>query len=272
MSGPAVGVVGAAQLREIIIAAAEVCVRTATQPLDASRKHDGTLVTRVDMAVNDWLRPALEALLPSASWLSEESEHDPSRLSAEWIWIVDPLDGTKELVRGIPECAVSVGLVTGGQVRAGAVVNPFTGLWAAAGTDGSWCQSTAHTEAADGVTSVSRTETEDASIAPFLDLLAPSRSVGSVAYKLLRVATGIDRMTVSVQPKSEWDVCGGAALLQARGGVFLRLDGEPLRFNQASTRIASGFVAGPFNGATELHARFRSRFPSGDRMINGGGI
>ena len=68
--------------------------------------------------------------------------------------------------------------------------------------------------------------------------------MGSVAYKLMRVAAGYDHLTFSVQHKSEWDICGGVALLNAAGKVYRRFDGESLRFNQKHTLIRSGAVAG----------------------------
>ena len=66
-----------------------------------------------------------------------------------------------------------------------------------------------------------------------------------MAYKLLRVAGAADHLTFSVVPKSEWDVCGGLALLQAAGFPYVRFDGRPQRFNEPDTRITCGAVAGP---------------------------
>lgn len=169
------------------------------------------------------------------------------------MWVVDPLDGTKEYVRGIPEFAISIGLVEGDRVRAGGVMNPMNGLGAAAGTDGSWAcwpatisnQGNRASALDQAVASVSRTETEDGSVLPYVDLIGRVRPIGSVAYKLLRVACGQEDLTFSVQPKSIWDVCGGIALLKARGLVFRRLNGEANRIDLHQTLIRSGFVAGP---------------------------
>jgi fructose-1,6-bisphosphatase/inositol monophosphatase family enzyme len=86
--------------------------------------------------------------------------------------------------------------------------------------------------------------------------------IGSVAYKLLRVAAGADALTFSLRSKSEWDVCGGVGLVRAAGRVYLRLDGEPLRFNQADTRIPSGAVAGPESLAKALRGRLNARRPN----------
>lgn len=256
--------VTASQLREVLLGAQSVFARSVGEPLQRLMKADGTVVTGVDTAINDWLRLALNALCPQAAWLSEESVDDPTRQSATWTWVVDPLDGTKELLRGVPECAVSIGLVHDGTTIAGGVMNPFDRLGAATGTDGSWLSwpenLLATAPALPAETSISRSEKEDRSIAPYLDLLGPVRSIGSVANKLLRVACGFERMTVSVQPKSEWDLSGGVALLQAKEMVLTRLDGNPLIFNQADTRIPGGFVAGAPQDVDECLRLVRGRF------------
>jgi fructose-1,6-bisphosphatase/inositol monophosphatase family enzyme len=234
----------------------------------ATRKADGTLVTRVDLAVDRLLRERLLALAPDAAWLSEESAADAARLSSRWAWVVDPLDGTKELARGVPEYAISIGLVENGLVRAGGVVNPAADMGAITGTDGRWLQWPARVEPAlspaslnAATASISRTETEDGSIAPFVDLVGRVRHVGSVANKLMRVACGVEDLTFSVQPKWEWDLCGGVALLTARGLTFERLDRAPLRFNQPDLRVKSGFVAGPASLVTTLADQLRARLP-----------
>jgi myo-inositol-1(or 4)-monophosphatase len=97
----------------------------------------------------------------------------------------------------------------------------------------------------EAVAIVSRSESEEGGLTGFDGLVGGTRPVGSVAYKMLRVAAGADALTYSIRPKSEWDVCGGVGLLHAAGRVYLRLDGAPVRFNQDDTRMRSGAVAGP---------------------------
>src|SRR6185295_6561032 len=104
---------------------------------------------------------------------------------------------------------------------------------------------------------VSRSEIEDGTVTSCVPLVATVRAVGSVAYKLLRVAAGVDDLTFSVQPKSEWDICGGVGLLQAAGKVYRRCDGLPSRFNQPQVRIKSPAVAGPTALVEEFIARYR---------------
>lgn len=257
--------VSAADLRRILDDAAGEFRRLAEGTVELQRKADGSVVSCVDLGLDAFLRKRLTSLTAEPAWLSEESACDADRLAKPWAWVVDPLDGSGEFARGVPEFAISVGLVEHGCVRAGGVVNPMSAVGAACGTDGSWVAwparaAAAHpSDLASATAAVSRTESADGSIAPFIDLVGHVRQVGSVAYKLLRVACGIDDMTFSVQGKSEWDVCGGAALLAARGMVFLRLDDRPLRFNQADTRIPGGFAAGPPALAYALAERLRAR-------------
>ena len=247
-------------------AAAALAREGAAAPLAVIRKADGSPVTAVDDAVNAFLRRELTALLPGSGWLSEETADDRVRLGHELVWIVDPIDGTKQFVSGIPEVAISIGLVSSEEVVAAAVVNPMTGeggTWvdggppAFAGLDARPIPFSL--EEASAI--VSRSETEDGELAGIEGLVGATRPVGSVAYKLLRVAAGADALTYSIRPKSEWDVCGGVGLLIASGRVYLRLDGAAVRFNQHDTRIPSGAVAGPESLARLLRERLNARRP-----------
>jgi myo-inositol-1(or 4)-monophosphatase len=265
MGRTAMTFVSADALRSVLDAATDRFQQLASGTVVVSAKADGTSITRIDLGLDGFLRQQLARLAPDATWLSEETAPSPDRLSKRWAWIVDPLDGTKELARGVPEFAISVGLVEAGCVRAGAVVNPATGIGAATGSDGSWVQWPARAvrqaprDLSDAMGSVSRTETEDGSIVPFLDLVGQVKAVGSVANKLLRVACGIDDLTFSVQGKSEWDICGGVALIVSRGLRFARLDGAAVAFNQPDTRMRCGFVAGPPDLVAALEARIQDR-------------
>jgi myo-inositol-1(or 4)-monophosphatase len=214
-------------------------------------KAGGSPLTEADLRSNAVLKRELLRLQPRAGWLSEEGRDGKARLSREWVWIVDPLDGTKEFVRGVPEVAVSVGLVRRGRVVAGAVYNPLSGEGGAVAPNGRpifWGLIPRRGRAPglrQAVVSVSRTEVEDGSVGPYLGLFRKARPVGGAAYKLLRAAAGIEDLCLSVQPKNEWDICGGVALLEAAGLAYRRLDGRPLKFNRAGTRVRSGAAAGP---------------------------
>jgi myo-inositol-1(or 4)-monophosphatase len=251
-------------LAAIAAAAAALARDGATAPLDVVRKDDGSPVTAVDAAVNAFLHRELTVLVPLSGWLSEETADDRVRLGRDLVWIVDPIDGTKQLVSRIPEIAISIGLVASGSVVAAAVVNPMTGergTWVAGGPPVFEGLMALPTPPSLGATTavVSRSETEAGDLAGLEDLVGTTRAVGSVAYKLLRVAAGADALTYSVLPKNEWDVCGGVGLLEAAGRAYLRLDGDPVVFNQPDASIPSGAVAGPRPLALALRRALTAR-------------
>jgi myo-inositol-1(or 4)-monophosphatase len=222
-------------------------------------KNDGTLVTNVDLEVNSFLKNLLIDSNKSIGWLSEEDDYSINYESLKYIWVIDPLDGTKEFVRDIPEYAISIGLVKEGKIIAGGVVNPQTRFVAAAGIDGSFKVINKPIETNNFIhagyqkknismkISISRTEIEDGTININNTSNYSLIPIGSVANKLLRVACGLEDLTFSLQPKSIWDICGGVALLNNRKMLFELLDNSKNILNFPETRIYSGFVAGPSN-------------------------
>jgi len=156
-------------LKQVLLSAAGIVRGHYERRLDATRKPDGSLLTEADLQSNAFLKRALLDLLPGAGWLSEESTDDPDRLSRDWVWIVDPLDGTREFIQGRPEFSVSIGLAYQQEVVAGAVVNPVTqeGGLAVNGAVEFWGWETPGTEAKhlrDAVAAVSRSEVQDGSV------------------------------------------------------------------------------------------------------------
>ena len=93
--------------------------------VEADYKAPGDPVTEADRRIDAILR----RLLPreGEGWLSEETVDDPSRLDRERVWIVDPVDGTREFVEGLPEWCISIGLVENGRAVAGGIYNPVVG-------------------------------------------------------------------------------------------------------------------------------------------------
>lgn len=211
-------------------------------------KKDGR-EQEADLALDNLFKEKLRALLPSAAWLSEETADDLIRLEAKQVWIVDPLDGTKEYLKGGKEYSLSVALVgRDGSFDLAAVYAPELGLGAISlkGELHAWGHQEfhrSHPSQSLPQVSVSKNEFKKSSFARFEKdfQIIP---VSSVALKLLRVALGIDKGYLSFEPKSEWDICGGAGLLEAAQASLERLDGKALAFNQKNTRIEGGLVAG----------------------------
>ena len=112
---------------EITRAAGAVIMKYYRDSFSVADKSPDNPVTDADIAADRLLHERLMALLPEAGWLSEETVDSPERLSKEFVWVVDPLDGTKEFVMGIPEFAVSVALTENGVPELAVIFNPTTG-------------------------------------------------------------------------------------------------------------------------------------------------
>jgi myo-inositol-1(or 4)-monophosphatase len=204
------------------------------------------VITQVDREVSDALRATL--LRPDEGWLSEEDVDDSSRLSKSVVWVVDPLDGTREFVDGIPEWSISVGLVVNGVAVTGGVCNPATNelflgsLHAGVTYNGRSVQPSPRTNLYGAVVLASRQEYKRGEWAQFEGRQFSVKQTGSVAYKLALVAAGLADATWTLSPKHVWDVAAGVALVNsARGKVACIRDGK-LQFNQTETLIP-GLVA-----------------------------
>jgi len=205
-------------------------------------------VTEADRAANHVLRDILPR--PGEAWLSEESVDDPSRLAAHRVWVVDPIDGTREFVEGIPEWCISIGLVENGLPVAGGICNPATGETVLGSLESGVTYNGAPTRVLDrglagAVVLASRSETrrgewEYLESAPF-----EVRPCGSVAYKMALVAAGRVDATWTLVPKSEWDVAAGTALVRAAGGRVVLADGSEPPFNKERPVFPNFVAAGP---------------------------
>jgi len=217
----------------------------------AWEKAPGDLVTEADIAIDRFLR----ARLPEgdADWLSEETKDSGHRLGAPRVWIVDPIDGTRSYAKGKAEFAVSVALWDRGRVTVGVVLNPATDeLFTVAegepprldGTDirvRRWHAGDALTLLVSG---------REARTAGFERHFAHAkvRGLGSLAYRLARVAAGQADGLVSLRRVADWDLAAGARMVEAAGGVVTDRHGAPLGLNRPQP-VHDGLVV----AAPDLH-------------------
>ncbi|MEX0692373.1 MAG: 3'(2'),5'-bisphosphate nucleotidase CysQ [Gemmatimonadales bacterium] len=212
-----------------------------------SKGHAGP-VTEADTRADALLKERLLDLKP-AGWLSEETADNPDRLNLTTLWVVDPLDGTKEFIKGLPEYTVAIALVDQGEPVLAVVHNPVTGDVFAAERGKGTTRNGEPVRVAEGrVCLASRSEMRTGEFGPFTDW--ELRPVGSIEYKLALVAAGDASMTLSRGPKWEWDVCAGALLVAEAGGRVTDVFGGPLRYNQPFPK-AKGVLA----GAPDAYAR-----------------
>jgi myo-inositol-1(or 4)-monophosphatase len=248
--------------REAAQAGAEVVARHAAANRRESREksHDNP-VTAADLEANAAICARLRAEFPGDSLLSEETADQPERLTAERVWIVDPLDGTKEFVEGVPQFSVSIALAVRGRPVAGCVFDPSTNesFWAAAG-DGAFLGDTRlavsrERSLAKCVVLSSRTEMKRGQVDSFRELVARIEPVGSVALKLAWIAAGRADLWISAAPKSEWDVCAGDLLVREAGGTFAELARGERTYNQRDVLLQPLLAAGPRELVSEFQRR-----------------
>ena len=202
-----------------------------------------TLTTSLDTDIND----ILHVLLPrrDEGWLSEETPDDLQRLTRKRVWIVDPLDGTREFLLGLPEWCISIGLIEDGTAVAGGILNPSTGeMFLGSDETGltiihSGATGRTREDVETGSVLVSRREYDEGKWAQFQKLLLPVTPVGSVAYRLAQVAAGRAAATCTFMPRHEWDVAAGVALVLASGGKVQTLRGEDMAFNRRAPSFES---------------------------------
>ncbi len=200
-------------------------------------------VTTLDKEINELIHRVLPQT--GEGWLSEETRDDPNRLNYERVWVVDPIDGTREFVENIPEWCVSIGLVEGHEAVAGGVLNPSTGEMFLGSRDSNveliHLNEKGEPRPADArnCVLVSRREHGQGKWKGFEKAPFAIQPVGSIAYRLARVAVGHAEATCTFEPRSEWDVAAGVALVQAAGGTVQTSDGAPIRFNKEIPKLSS---------------------------------
>jgi myo-inositol-1(or 4)-monophosphatase len=228
----------------------EVLNRFTPGAIEAEYKAGHDPVTEADRAVDAMLKKHL--LREGEGWLSEETIDDHSRLSKQRVWVVDPLDGTREFVQGIPEFCVSIAMVENGVPIAGGICNPATDELILGARDtgvtynGSPAQPSQRRDLHGALVLASRSEVKRGEWKQFESAEFNIRPMGSVAYKLGLVAAGRADLTFTLVPKNEWDVAAGAALVESAGGWTLKLDHSPLRCNQKNPLISGLLAGGPF--------------------------
>lgn len=230
-------------------AAREIFDRFTPGAVAAEYKAGHDPVTEADRAIDAVLRANL--LRDGEGWLSEETADNPSRLDKRRVWIVDPLDGTREFVMGLPEFCVSIGFVEDGKPVAGGIYNPATqetflgSVETGVLYNGKPAVISQRDNLSGALVLASRSEVKRGEWKTFENAAFQVKAMGSVAYKLALVSAGLADITFTLTPKHEWDVAAGAALVLSAGGYVATLDRAPLRCNSKDPLISGLLACGP---------------------------
>jgi myo-inositol-1(or 4)-monophosphatase len=198
---------------------------------------------------------------PNDGWLSEETVDTEERLNRDRVWIVDPLDGTKEFIEGIPHFAVSIGFVYKGEPVVGVIYNPATNEMFSSQKgkgvylNGNKVIASQKNHLIDSSITVSRSEFKRNEWEPFRNDFKSIKPIGSVAYKLALVSAGEYEIFATIAPKNEWDICAGDCLISEAGGVFKTINDKKIIYNQKKTLVTDTIIATNsilFEGVSDL--------------------
>jgi myo-inositol-1(or 4)-monophosphatase len=215
-------------------------------PVKSWLKHGNSPVSDADLAVDALLRERLEAAGLACAWLSEESEDDPARLAADRVWIVDPIDGTRAFLAGLPDWGISVALVEAGRPVLAAVYAPVTDemFFATAGggatrNDGPIAVTEGHALAGARVAGPERRLARLAGLG-----IAAEPKVHSLALRLAWVAQGRLDIALAGPNAHDWDLAAADLLVHEAHGVLTTLAGETLVYNRPTPTHGPLLAAG----------------------------
>jgi 3'(2'), 5'-bisphosphate nucleotidase len=242
--------------REIALEAAALVRGYHGPSMVVSRKHQNEPVTEADQAASDLIVGRLRAAFPDDAVLSEELPDDGSRLHKARVWMVDPIDGTRDFIRGDSGYAVMIGLCVDGRPRVGVVAQPSTGVtWCGAVGQAAW------RETADGARTPllpsSRKEppgirlvaskshrTQDIDLFRQALGIGDEMNIGGVGLKVALVAEGSRDLYVYPGGRTKkWDSCAPEAILTAAGGRLTDTFGAPLVYTDQDLYNTGGLVA-----------------------------
>jgi myo-inositol-1(or 4)-monophosphatase len=235
------------RLEQIVAEAARMAMARwpgAGHALKSWEKTPGAVVCEADLEVDQFLRRELGLLLPAAGWLSEETADNAGRLDRDLIWLVDPIDGTRDFIRGRTGWAVSVALISAGR--------PLIGVLAAPARDEFWCATAGQGATLNGTRLAASTRGDFAGARVPADSLAREDhdltmvdKPNSIALRVAQVAANSADLVATLRWGYEWDVAAAALIAREAGAAVTDAFGQPLVYNKRDPRAFGLLVSAP---------------------------
>jgi myo-inositol-1(or 4)-monophosphatase len=220
-------------------------------------KASGSPVCDVDLEVDSFLRDHLLRLDPEAGWLSEETLDVSDRIERPRLWVVDPIDGTRDYLRGRSGWTISIALVEERMPTLGVLDAPARGEhWTAARGHGAF-RNGARLRVSDRTRLAGARVPAEQLSAGDSDLVAVARP-NSIALRIAMVAAGEADLVATLRWGFEWDIAAAALIAAEAGAIVTGALGQPLTFNTASGEAFGVLVAAPGIHAAAV-ARIRDR-------------
>lgn len=219
-----------------------------------AKEGTANFVTGYDLKIQNYLEERLALILPGATFLAEEGGDDLAKPSDGFTFVIDPIDGTANFIRGLRNSSVSVGLLYGGNPVFGCVVLPYTGeTFTAEKGRGAFVNGkpikVSERRLKDsivlfGTSPYYREELGAATVETFGSFFMNCqdlRRLGSAAQDLVLTACGRGDAFFELR-LSPWDIAAGALILEEAGGVITDIEGRPLPFDRKTSVLCGNPV------------------------------
>jgi myo-inositol-1(or 4)-monophosphatase len=216
-------------------------------------------VSEADIAIDQYLQQTLLEARPEYGWLSEETEDDAARLTKSFVWVVDPIDGTRAFLKGKPHFTICIAVVKDGKPQTAVVFNPITQeFFHAIDGAGAYLNGepirVSQTKALENCLMLGD---EGMFKHPFWERPWPEMQIdtrNSVAYRMVLVAAGQHDAMLALNWKSDWDLAAADLIVREAGGYSTLHTGAELIYNLSEAKHRSIVAAGP-----ALHKRILDR-------------
>lgn len=242
-----------ASLKTIKLAAKMISDGFLSNSYNVSNKEDGSVVTSIDKAVDKFIRESLSKYFPSYGFLTEESVDDLSRISKEFVWIIDPIDGTEEFVKHEYQFVINIALCRNHEIVLSAIMEPISGeIYYAIKGEGAYLlkdeiKTKIHvSDKLDNLTCLTSPyhmyDEEKEYLAKYQDKFQSVEYAGA-AYKACLIASGKADVSYRFSPYSkEWDTAAPQLLIEEAGGVFFDKYRNKITYNKKDVRNLDGFI------------------------------
>jgi myo-inositol-1(or 4)-monophosphatase len=229
-------------LIEIVKKAGAIALDYKARGLKHGLKGDGSSISDADLAVDQFLKHELLKLFP-AGWLSEETADNADRLTAEYLWVVDPIDGTRSYIKGDTDWAVSVALLHHNQPIKAVLFRPDVGdLYVAERGEGATLNDVELIMKEAG--EVIKITGPHPYLKPYLDKgMEASTKIHALALRIAAVSHGVIDLALASHNAHDWDIAAADLIVREAGGVLRYTSGAEIAYNQPSPRHAT-MIAG----------------------------
>lgn len=228
-------------LARIAAEAGALALRRWDEGFESWEKTPGHPVCAVDLEIDELLRVRLGQLDPGAAWLSEETADDPARLQSERLWVVDPIDGTRDYIRRRIGWCVSIALIERGEPVLGVLSAPARDeFWAAERGKGARLNGRL-LRCGDRMNLTGARAPTDSLPREDRDLVVVAKP-NSIALRMAMVAADEADLLATLRWGAEWDVAASVLIAREAGAVVADAFGQPLTFNKPDPR-AFGLLA-----------------------------